>query len=254
MSAKHYNISYLEQTGRFLKNLKEQSYQPFTAIRKGAVIDLGCGTGMDVLKLSELLGGQVKVFGIDHDPEMLAKGKAAAYDNKQVEFILSEASPIPFTDGTVQGVRAERLVQHLTAPDAVMKEIHRVLEHDHPLVLVETDWPGLSFCNAHLPIERKVIGYLTDVKINNGLAARKLTGYLEAAGFRDIRLELFPFVIRTLAEANEYLWIERILKETADNGFISQEEHDIFLGAMKDADASGYFACSIQVVVTTCVK
>jgi len=173
MANKHYNINYLEDTGRFLKSLKEYSYQPFTQINNGTIIDLGCGTGADVSNLGKLLGSQVTVIGIDHDETMLNKAESSFSDQENIKFILSEANVIPFENETVSGLRAERLVQHIAAPENTIFEIHRVLKKGHPLVLVETDWPSLTFYNEHLAIEKKIIQYLTEKKINNGLAARK---------------------------------------------------------------------------------
>src|ERR1700694_5398519 len=101
MSNKHYNINYLEDTGRFLKTLKEYSYRPFAKINQGTVIDLGCGTGSDVSNLGKLLGEQVRIVGIDHDETMLNKGRSSFIDQNNLQFLLSEAHVIPFEDETV---------------------------------------------------------------------------------------------------------------------------------------------------------
>ncbi|HWZ15624.1 MAG TPA: methyltransferase domain-containing protein [Mucilaginibacter sp.] len=254
MSSKHYNINYLEDTGRFLKSLKEYSYNPFAGINEGTIIDLGCGTGMDAINLSNMLDKRVDIVGIDHDQAMLDKGTSSITDQKNVRFILSEANHIPFEAGTVAGVRAERLIQHLVEPENSINEIHRVLKKGSPVVLIETDWSGLTFYNEHILIEEKISRYLTDKKINNGIAARKLTNYLERVGFNDIRLELFPFIIKSLNEANEYLWIERMIAEAADENFISQNEKELFVAALNKANEKNYFACSINVVIVSSVK
>lgn len=254
MSTKHYNANYLEGTAQFLKGLKEYSYNPFTEVKSGTVIDLGCGTGIDVSNLAKLLGDAVKVVGIDHDEAMLSKGKKAYAEQPNVEFLLTEANVIPFEADTVAGLRAERLIQHLKAPESTMNEIHRVLKAGHPLVIVETDWSSLTFYNEFLPIENKIISYLTDKKINNGIAAKKLTAYMRDSGFKNIHLEIFPFLIKSLKEANDYLWMERMIEEAAAENFITRQEQDTFVNAMKEADASNYFACSINVVIVSSVK
>src|ERR1700761_8629483 len=105
MSNKHYNISYLEDTGRFLKTLKEQSYQPFSNISAGTIIDLGCGTGMDVSNMGKMIGESVKVVGIDHDENMLHKGRTSYADQQNIEFIQTEASEIPFESESIDGLR-----------------------------------------------------------------------------------------------------------------------------------------------------
>lgn len=253
MSQKHYNANYLEDTATFLKGLKEYSYNGFTAIHEGTIVDLGCGTGIDVINLSRTLGQEVSIVGVDHDDTLLAKGREAASD-LNVRFICSEATHIPFADDSLEGVRAERLVQHLTQPQEVIHEAKRVLKSGQPLLIVETDWASLVFYQGDPAVQEKLIHYLTKVKINNGFAARKLSSYLETASFRDIRTELFPFTLRTLKEANDYLWIELILKEMNEKEYLSSEEHDSFLASLKKADQNNYFACAINIVVVSSIK
>lgn len=254
MSTKHYNTDYLEDTGAFFKSLKEYSYQPFSMLKQGHIVDLGCGTGMDVITMAKLFGENISVTGIDHDLIMLNKGIEGAEGLQNADFVLSEAYPINFDSSSVSGVRAERLVQHLKEPMKVINEIHRVLQPGGPCVIVESDWPGLLFYNQHSKIEQKIIRYLSEQKVNNGYAARNLTSYLKAANFNVIKIEIFPFVLKSLKQANEYLWFDKILNETVKQQVISKDEFDLFNQAMIEADGSGYFACSMNMVVATAIK
>ncbi|HTN17158.1 MAG TPA: methyltransferase domain-containing protein [Chitinophagaceae bacterium] len=254
MAQKHYNAAYLEDTATFLQGLKTYSYTPFLQTKNGTVIDLGCGTGIDVLKLSHTLGNAVQVVGIDHDAALLEKGKLAAEEGQNVDFICSEATRIPYDTDSIEGLRAERLIQHLVQPDETIKEAKRVLKQGKPLVLVETDWASLVFYHGEVAVQQKLIHYLTEVKINNGYAARKLTHYLEEAGLQGIKTEIFPFTLKSLKEANDYLWIELILGEMKEKQYLSEQEHEQFLFSLKKADQNQYFACSINIVVVSSIK
>jgi ubiquinone/menaquinone biosynthesis C-methylase UbiE len=253
MANKHYNISYLEETGKVLKDLKRQSYSPFIAFNKGTVIDMGCGTGFDVVNMASL-NNKVKVIGIDHDPVMIEKATASASAAPNAQFILCEADDTPYKDGSVDGLRAERLIQHLEQPEKVIREMYRILKKDHPLLIVETDWRSLSLYNENVDIEEKLNRYLTREKVNNGSAARKLNSYLRDNKFRDIQIEIFPFVVKSLKEANEYLWIGYILKEMEEKKYIDQQEYSLFKSSLEEADKKNYFACSINLVVVSCIK
>lgn len=254
MSEKHYDINYLEGTATVLKKLKERSYNPFLTISDGTIIDLGCGTGADAINLAKLLGDKVTVTGIDHDPQMIEKAVTSAGGIQNINFILSEAASIPFTDSSVAGVRTERLIQHLKEPQKTFHDIYRILKPEHPLVIVETDWYNLSFYNIDIQTEAKVNYYLTHKKINNGTAARELTRNLENTGFRNIRLEIFPFVLKSLNEINMYLLIDQSLKEMKDLGHLTTDEYNSLLSSMERADSGGYFACSINLVVVSALK
>ena len=254
MENKHYNIGYLEETSKILKNLKEYSYHPFTKISDGTIIDLGCGTGQDVISMAGHLNSNVKIVGIDHDIEMLNQARISKKEIPNIDFICSEASIIPFEDESISGVRSERLMQHLLNPEKVILEIYRVLIKNHPLILVETDWLSLSFYNEFISIEKKINKFLTEKKVNNGMASRNLICYLEKCNFRNIKLEVFPFVLKSLKEANDYFWIERILKEALDKNHINENEYASFKNALYKADENNYFACSINIVIVTSIK
>lgn len=254
MSEKHYDINYLQNSRRLLVSLKEASYTYFKDINSGAIIDLGCGAGKDVIEIAKIVGDGVKVIGIDHDPIMLEQGRADAKDLNNVEFVLSEASPLSFDNESINGLRTERVIQHLKEPQKVVDEVARILKPDSPFVIIETDWHSLSLYTPFMDIHKKLTSYLTDNKINNGFAARKLTHYLTQSGFKDIKFQIHPFILTTLDDANQYLWIEKMIQETAEHGFITRQEFEKLYGALKEADAAGHFACSINLVVATCIK
>jgi len=254
MANKHYDINYLQKSRQLLLHLKESSYGFFSKIEEGTIVDLGCGAGNDVIELAKLAGDGVKIIGIDHDPVMVQKGKEQAKDLSNVDFLLSEAWPLPFENDSLSGLRTERVIQHLPYPEKTVQDIHRVLKSDQPLVIIETDWQSLSFYTEFTEVQRKLSAYLTDVKVNNGFAARKLTRYLELSKFREIKFEIHPFVVNTLEEANEYFWIEKMAREAADKGYMDESEYYAFYNALQKANEANYFACSINLVVASCIK
>ncbi|WP_295800707.1 methyltransferase domain-containing protein [Mucilaginibacter sp.] len=254
MANKHYDINYLQNSRRLLLNLKEHSYTFFEKINSGTIIDLGCGAGNDVIELAKITGKDVKVIGIDHDPVMLKQAKEQSKEVSNVDFILSEAYPLPFEDETISGIRTERVIQHLNNPEQVISEISRILKKDCPLVIIETDWSSLSFYTEFVEAQKKVNAYYTDVKINNGFAAAKLVSYLQQNNFRNIKFEIHPFITDSLKTANELFRIEQMINEAAEKSYIAEQEGRAFYGALQKADDGNYFACAINLVVATCIK
>ena len=254
MAEKHYDVNYLQNSRRLLMNLKEHSYTFFKAINNGTIIDLGCGAGNDVIELAKITGKDVKVIGIDHDPVMLQQAKEQSEGITNVDFILSEAYPLPFEDETISGLRTERVIQHLNNPEQVMGEVGRILKKGSPLVIIETDWSSLSFYTEFVEAQKKVNTYYTDVKINNGFAAAKLVGYLQQNNFTNIQFEIHPFVTDSLKTANELFKIEQMITEAAEKGFIREQEGRAFSDALQKADDGHYFACSVNLVIASCIK
>lgn len=254
MSQKHYDADYLNDTASLLKGIKVSSYEAFSQIKSGTVVDLGCGIGIDVIQMATLFPNQFNVVGVDHDASLIDIAKDSAQHLNNTSFLVSEGNSIPFGDASIEGLRAERLVQHLSNPNEVFDEIYRILKPESPLVIVESDWSSLNFYCGSVDIAQKMTNYLTEQKINNGWASKKLSSYLAKANFSNIKLNVFPFVLNSLLDANTYLWIDKIIEEMYQKGIFTSEEKDDFNNEIIIADQKGYFACSMNIVVGSAKK
>lgn len=246
-----YSIDYLEQTTKALEQLKLRSYDLFTHITKGHVADIGCGTGADALNMARRLGEQVQVTGVDIAAEMIDKARSSAEGVANLDFRLSAADTLPFGDNELQGVRNERLIQHLPDAPASFREFYRVMAPEAPLVSVETAWSSISFYNGDYSTGSKLRDYLTGKNVRNGAAAANLTNYMQQAGFREISLEVFPFVLHSLQQVVAMLRIDHAMDRMLEEAIISGEEHKSFWSSVEDADRNHYFACSINIIVAT---
>jgi len=93
------------------------------------VLDIGSGAGTDSLVAAQMVGDQGHVTGIDMTREMLAKARAAAAElgAGNVEFVESEAEPLPFPDASFDVVISNGVIDLIPDKDAVFAEIFRVL-------------------------------------------------------------------------------------------------------------------------------
>jgi len=256
MAEKHYNIDYLTETVKILGGVKEKSYGYFKSLADGAtIVDLGCGTGQDVLNMARAFESkQFRLIGIDHDPQMIKKGHELAETYPDVTFLLSDALGLPLDDTSIKGIRMERLVQHIPDPIGLFTEVQRVLDTEGVVVLVESDWKSLCFYNGDLSVADKLNDYLSSKKVNNGRAAQCLSTYLGITGFRDISIEVQPFVLNSYQEACTYLWIDKMIDEMLALQLMDQREHDDFIEAQKEADRLGFFSCSMNIVTVSAKK
>lgn len=248
-----YNIGYLEQTTRVLGQLKEQSYQPFSKITGGHIADVGCGTGADAINMAKMLS-QVQVTGLDISEEMIGKAQSSVEGLDNISFKIAAADDLPFADNELAGLRNERLIQHLTDASKAFSEFYRVLRPGQPLVTVETAWSSIAFYNGDAGIARQLHDYLTFENVKNGNAAANLVGYMKDAGFKDITIEVFPFVLKSLQQVFQMLRTDHALLMMQEKGILSTEQYNSFLADIEDADRNHYFACSIDLVVATGIK
>ena len=253
MSTHLYDPEYLRETQKLLESMKRDSYEPMLG-RSGKIADIGCGVGSDVINMAELGRSDCTFVGVDAVPEMIEQANLASGKRNNVEFFVGDAEALPFAHDELSGLRAERLIQHVSDPFRVFDEFHRVLKDGSPAVIVETDWNSVSFYNGDSGIARQLREYLVLHQVKNGGAAANLISYLETAGFSDLRIRLYPLTTHVLEQSMATLRIDYALTMMENSGHISQEAHRAFLNALRQADSSGCFVCSINLVVVTALK
>jgi arsenite methyltransferase len=103
----------------------------FASLRPGeTVVDLGCGGGLDVFLAAKKVGPEGRAIGIDMTPEMLALARRNAEQSgvTNAEFHQSTIDSLPLSDGTVDCVISNCVINLAPDKGAVFREIARVLK------------------------------------------------------------------------------------------------------------------------------
>jgi ubiquinone/menaquinone biosynthesis C-methylase UbiE len=100
------------------------------------VLDYGCGPGSYIIPLAELVGGSGKIYALDIHPLAIQKVKGIASKKQltKVKAILSDCQ-IGLPDNSLDVVLLYDVFHHLSDPEVVLKELHRVLKPDGILSL-----------------------------------------------------------------------------------------------------------------------
>lgn len=95
------------------------------------VLDYGCGPGSYIIPLAALVGESGKVYALDIHPLAIRKVQNIASKKKlaNVETILSDCQTA-LPDNSLDAVLLYDIFHHLSDPDGVLKELHRVLKPD----------------------------------------------------------------------------------------------------------------------------
>jgi ubiquinone/menaquinone biosynthesis C-methylase UbiE len=117
------------------------------------VLDFGCGPGSYIIPLVKLVGESGKIYALDIHPLAIQKVKDIALKKRltNVETILSDCQT-GLPDNCLDAVLLYDAFHHLSDPDAVLKELHRVLKPDGIL----------SFGDHHMKEEEIVAGAIND--------------------------------------------------------------------------------------------
>ena len=101
-------------------------------IRQGFhVLDYGCGPGGYIIPLAELVGKSGRVYALDIHPLAIQKIRDIVSKRQliNVEIILSDCQT-GLPDNRLDAVLLYDAYHHLSDPDTVVKELHRVLKPD----------------------------------------------------------------------------------------------------------------------------
>ncbi len=140
-------IRYLDNAAR---NSAEAKAATFAAQRLSAgmrVLDAGCGTGDDVRAIAEIVGPAGHAAGVDSSRTMIEEACARGVPSNAA-FVSADAGALPFADGAFDAVRAERLFQHLAAPQPAANELRRVLVPGGTALLLDQDWESLAIAGG----------------------------------------------------------------------------------------------------------
>lgn len=147
-------------------------------------VDLGSGRGTDVIRISEMVGQNGFVYGIDISDGMIkrASGTAERLGIKNVDFIQSPLEKINLEDGIADVVISNCTINHANDKQIVWNEIFRILKKGGRFVV--SDIYAINpipdeFKNDPVAISECWAGSVTRIEY---------LGHLQSAGFTSIRI------------------------------------------------------------------
>ncbi len=104
--------------------------------RADAVLDAACGPGLLAAALAGVAG---RVIGIDLTPEMILKARElqAQKGLANLEWVVGDATKLPFQDGCFEWVVSRFSLHHFQKPVALVKEMMRVLKPNGGLAVID---------------------------------------------------------------------------------------------------------------------
>lgn len=104
-----------------------------------AVLDIGCGAGVDTLLAAMMAGPQGRAVGVDLTPEMIQRAKSnlelTGLDN--VTFQVASGDDLPFEDESFDVVISNGAINLIPDKEATLKEIRRVLRPGGRLMIAD---------------------------------------------------------------------------------------------------------------------
>lgn len=157
------------------------------------VLDVGSGTGADTIEVARAVGPEGRVVGLDRSAEMIAEARQRAEQaGVPVEFVTGDAHVLGFPDASFDRVRTERMLIHLTDPEAAVREMVRVTKPGGLVVASDIDG-GTAFFNSSNTKLAETLALRLSRGLAQGWMGRRQQRYLVEAGLVDVRV--VPVVI-----------------------------------------------------------
>jgi len=151
-----------------------------------SLLDVGCGPGTVTLDLAKRLAPG-EVVGIDMSATVIESARAAGKDADaaNVTFDVADAYALPYADDSFDVVHAHQVLQHLSDPVAVLREMRRVAKPGGVVAVRDADYAGMTWFPSSPGLDEWLALYHEVTQANGAEAdaGRRLLSWVREAGF-----------------------------------------------------------------------
>jgi SAM-dependent methyltransferase len=210
------------------------------------VLEIGCGTGAVARALASQPGFSGKIIGIDHSLRFLDAARNFAQQEgvaERVEFRIGDAHRLEFPDASFDAAVAHTVISHVTEPEAVLRELARVVRPGGTVVVFDGDYASLTYALPDHELGRRMDRALAAASFNNPLVMRDLPRLLPELGLT-LTAAWGDAVTEIGAWSFFKSFAETYAPAVAGAGLMPAEAVDAWLAAQRAAAGQGTFFAS----------
>ena len=241
-------VRYLDTTRgtEFFREIKRRSLTLLDLRPGDRALDVGCGTGDEVIALSEVLGAQGWAVGADASATMVAEGRRrVGAEGLSASFVQADVQHLPFADASFDGVRAERLLQHVPDAELALRELVRVARAGARVVLWEADLETLVFDAPDRAVSRRIALFICD-GFRNGAIGHELFRRFKQLGLQEVQAE--PR-IRAMTEfwlMESAFDLRASAQKAAAAGLVTEREASEWIASLEASADEGMFFAAVS--------
>ena len=128
-------------------------------VSRPALLDLGCGGGHLLAKLSERLPA-AELVGLDYSLSAIAEARRVA---PRAQLVVADALAAPFPDASFDAVLCTNLWEHVDSPIALARCMHRILKPGGQLILSTPS--RYRFQNLRRALRGREMGFMSKMHV-----------------------------------------------------------------------------------------
>jgi SAM-dependent methyltransferase len=220
--------------------LRAHSYELLGIAPDARVVDVGCGPGRAAAEMAER---GAKAVGIDPDERMIT---VAGQRWPAADFRVASAYELPFSDGALDGYRAEKVYHVLADPARAVSEAWRVLASGGRIVLIGQDWDTLLIDADDAALTRTIVHARADL-VRTPRIVRRCRNLLLDAGFDDVTVEVRTTIFTDAAAVPV---LADLAEKAHSAGAISDAQVKAWLAEQHDRGRRGRLFFALPLFVT----
>lgn len=199
-----------------------------------SILDIGCGPGTITIDLAKLVAPG-EVIGVDVSSDVVEQARAnrAADGQTNVSFTTGSGYELGYADSSFDVVHAHQVLQHVSDPVEMLREMHRVCRPGGIVAVRDADYAAMAWWPADPRLDRWMEIYQAVAKGNHAEpnAARHLVDWATQAGYTDIDPSADTWVFATPSDRQWWggLWADRVVasslaEQAVDRGIATMDE------------------------------
>ncbi|WP_123024290.1 class I SAM-dependent methyltransferase [Mycolicibacterium stellerae] len=227
----------------FFAECKRESYDLLAATPGSTVLEVGCGLGDDAAALAGRVAPGGSVVAIDGSQAMVEAARKRHAGIAGLSFDVADATRLPYEEGSFDGCRIDRVLQHIPEPASAIREMVRVLRPGGVLVAFDNDWETLTIDSANRAITRRILNAWCD-RFPSGWIGRQMVGLFSEAGLGDVEAHPKTLISDDLDVADRIFSFFATADGLVTEGAVDREDADRWRDELQAADAAGRFFTS----------
>lgn len=220
-----------------------------------AVLDLGCGDGGDLQRLTALAPERARLVGMDSSAKAIETARAATAGDMRFEWHEHDVSlGLPFADGAFDALFSLNLLECVPDKAALLAEMARVLRPGGAVVCAHWDWDTQTLDGADKALVRGIVQTFSDwqqawMAASDGWMGRRLWPTFHRSGVFAGRIETYTLINTMYAPG--WVGYEQVQAFGAlvRRGLLSAEDYARFREDIAAQAARGEYFYSITLYV-----